>query len=111
GFFRDAHLEQRFLTLMGTEREQMGSLVRCSGRSAHSFAVQGHGFLVLLRATGLDPSAEHQLEVTHTQAWQQATIEGTSGCVKVAWPKAPTQQELVVTTPLPHRVLRVAIAQ
>jgi len=38
GFFRDAHLEQRFLTLMGTERKQVGSLVRGGGRSAHGFA-------------------------------------------------------------------------
>ena len=55
GFFRDAHLQQRFLALVGRERQQMRRFVLGAGRSAHRFAVQGHCFLVLLRATGLDP--------------------------------------------------------
>ena len=91
GFLTDAHLEQGFLTLMSTEGQQMGRLVLSGGRSAHGFAVEGHGLLVALRTTGLDPSGEHHLEVTHTQAGQEATIERAGGGVEVTWPKEPTR--------------------
>ena len=46
GFLRNAHLEQRFLTAMGTEGKPLRRLVRGLGRSAYRFAVQSHGFFV-----------------------------------------------------------------
>ena len=111
GFLADTHLQQRFLTVMGTERQQMGTFVLGGGSSTHRLAVQGDGFLIAVGATGIDPGSQHQLDVTHTQARQQATIEGASGCVKVAWPKEATQQQGLVATPLPHRFQRVAVAE
>src|SRR5256714_13139004 len=42
GFLRNAYLEQRFLTGMGTEGKPLRRLVRGLGRSAYRFAVQSH---------------------------------------------------------------------
>ena len=60
GFRRDAHRQQRFLTLVGTARQQMGTFVRGFGRSTHRLAIQGHGFFVAVgaRATGVDPGGQ-----------------------------------------------------
>src|SRR2546423_15593791 len=96
---------------MGTESQQMGSLVLAGGGPAYCFAVQSHGFLVAGGASSLDPGRQHQLDVADTQAWQQTTIERARGGVEVAWPKESTQQELLVVTPLSHGFQRVAGTQ
>jgi hypothetical protein len=74
-FLADAHLEPRFLTLLGRESQQMGGLVLGRGCGAHGKAVKSHGLLLALRTTRLDPGREHHLAVTPTQAGQQATRE------------------------------------
>src|SRR5947207_15942676 len=76
---------------MGTESQQMGSLVLAGGGPAYGFAVQSHGFLVAGGASSLDPGRQHHLDVTHTQAGHQTTIERAGGHVEVAWPKEPTR--------------------
>src|SRR6266702_5257504 len=106
-----AHLEQGFLTIMGTEGQQMRRVLLGSGGPTYRFAVEGHSLLIVVGMTGLDPDSQHQLDVTHTQAWQQAAIEGADGRIEVTWPKEPMQQEWLIVTPLPHRVLRVAVTE
>ena len=70
GFGRDAHLQQRFLTQVGAERQQMGTFVRGFGRSTHRLAIQGNGIFVSVgaTATGVDPGGQQLLDMTHTQA-------------------------------------------
>ncbi len=100
-----AHRQQRFLTVMGTEGQQMRSLVLGGGCCAHRFAVQGHGFLVAGRASGIDPGSQYQLDMTDTQAGQEATRERASGRGEVAWPKEPTRASAAgrdnIVPPLP----------
>src|SRR5438270_764778 len=76
---------------MGTEGQEMGRLVLGGGCPAYCFAVQGDGFLVAAGASGLDPGRQHQLDVTHTQARQQAAIERAGRRVEVTWPKESTR--------------------
>src|SRR2546421_9618394 len=96
---------------MGTESQQMGSLVLAGGGPAYGFAVQSHDFLVAGGASSLDPGRQHQLDVTDTQAGQQTTIERARGGVEVAWPKEPTQQKHLMVTPLSHGFQRVAVTR
>src|SRR5712692_11692122 len=78
----------------------MGTLLRAFGGPTHGLAVQSHCFFVIIRTTGVDPGGEHQLEMTCTQARQEAAIEGTGWRVKVAWPKHTLQEQAVVMAPL-----------
>src|ERR1700682_5718686 len=41
GFLRNFHLQQRFLALMGTEREQMSCVLPGCSSTTHGFTIQG----------------------------------------------------------------------
>jgi hypothetical protein len=111
GFLSHPYLQERFLTLMGTERQEMRRCLSFDSGSPHGFAIQGDWFIVLDPTTRLKPGAEGHFQVRHREARQETAIQGTRGGVEVALPKDPLQEDFLVSTPLTDSFQRIAGAE
>jgi hypothetical protein len=111
GFLTHPHLQERFLTLVRTKRQQMRCGLIILSRPAYGLAVQGDGLIDSCMQRGLDPASQHLFDRLGIQAWQQLAIERTAGRQKEAWPKDLPQVFHMLPTPLRHRLGAITVAQ
>ena len=110
GFFGHSHLEERFLALMGAEREQVGSrLLICSG-SAHGFAIQSNWVIRTGYQRAAYPVSQGAFDLLGIQAGEEFAVQGIGRAQEAARSKQPFKQSVLVTTPLRNGQRRVCEA-
>lgn len=74
-----AHLQQGLLTLVGVDRQQVGSGLLSDVRPAHGLAVDGDRLGVRHGPRGTHPAGQRPFQRLDRQAGQEATIERAAG--------------------------------